>query len=165
MYVCVHRPAEVFFKEAVAVTAFATTIDHSKNNFDAIISANYDVTGLLYTYVYVSFYFAMISTYAEYVYLCNKEVICCKCLFRLIYEGCMALSPQPSWLHGLSSLISAPTGCNADSGTEPSCYFICEDVLGPPSDSHRLLVASRMKVYSYCIGIRILLTRRGAEIN
>ena len=61
-----------------------------------------------------------------------------------------------------SSLLSAPTGCNADSGTEPSCYFIrCEDVLGLPSDSHSgLLVASRMKVYSYCIGKRILLTSK-----
>ncbi len=72
MYVCAHRPAEVFFKEAVAVTAFAKTIGHSKNNLDAIISANYDVTGLLYTYVYVSFYFVMISTYAEYVYVISK---------------------------------------------------------------------------------------------
>ena len=75
MYVRVHRPAEVFFKEAVAVTAFATTIDHSKNNLDAIISANYacnymsafNAAGLFHTYVYVSFYFAMISTYAEYL--------------------------------------------------------------------------------------------------
>ena len=80
MYVCVHRPAEVFFKEAAAVTASATTIGHSKNNFDAIISANYacncmaafNGTGLLYTYVYVSFYFAMVSTYAEYVYVIRK---------------------------------------------------------------------------------------------
>ncbi len=30
------------------------------------------VTGLLYTYVYVSFYFAMISMYAEYVYVIMK---------------------------------------------------------------------------------------------
>ena len=30
------------------------------------------VTGLLYTYVYVSFYFAMVSTYAEYVYVIRK---------------------------------------------------------------------------------------------
>ncbi len=75
-----HRPAEVFFKEAVAVTTFATTINHSKNNFDAIISANYacncmsafNVTGLFHTYFNVLFYFAMISTYAEYVYVIRK---------------------------------------------------------------------------------------------
>jgi hypothetical protein len=30
------------------------------------------VTGLLYTYGNVSFYFAMISTYAEYVYVIRK---------------------------------------------------------------------------------------------
>ena len=40
-----------------------------------------------------------------------------------------------------------------------------DDVLGLTSDSHKLFIASRMKVYLYCIGIKILLTRRGAEIN
>ena len=112
----------------------------------------------IHTFTYHSISPWLVRT--QNICVCNQEVICCKCLFRLIYKGCMALSPQPSWLYGLSSLISAPTGCNADSGTEPSCYFICEDVLGLPSDSHRLLVASRVKVYSYCIGIRILLTSK-----
>jgi hypothetical protein len=80
MYICVHLPAEVFFKEAAAGTALATTIDHSKNNFDAIISANYacnymsafNGTGLFQAYVYVSFYFAVIGMYAEYVYVIRK---------------------------------------------------------------------------------------------